>query len=356
MAPDPQQLATEIIRRCEALGFAAAGVCGVEPTRWRDELLAWLDAGKHGEMSWLKDQLGSRLEPALILDGARSILMVADLYVGRDDAIDDELPAGRGRIARYCRGRDYHKEIKKRLHKLADGLREAYPGEEFRSFVDTAPMLERELAARCGIGWTGKHTLIINEQLGSYLLLGGFATTMDLAPPDDQRSGVDRCGSCTRCIDACPTDAITPYSVDARRCISYLTIEHEAPIEPGFHEGIGQWLVGCDICQEVCPHNAPRNEHEATVHQRYAERRDSFDLLGVLGWSEGDRRSAFSVSAMKRITLTQMKRNAIICAGNALRAHHDDALKQQLIHIAGNEGEAPLLRETASTVLESLTA
>jgi len=357
MASEPQQRAGEIIERCRVLGFAAAGVCGVEPTRYRDELLAWLGAGKHGEMSWLKEQIDSRLEPALILDGARSVLMVADLYVDRNDAEDGPLDGARGRIARYCRGRNYHGEIKRRLHKLADHLREVYPGEEFRSFVDTAPMLERELAARCGIGWTAKHTLVINERLGSYLLLGGFATTMELAPPEDQPSAKDRCGECARCIDACPTGAITPYSVDATRCISYLTLEHESVIDPGLALAMGSWLAGCDVCQEVCPHNSPRGERAGDgVAGRYTPRRDSFDLLEVLGWSEGDRRGAFTTSAMKRITLTQMKRNAIICAGNAMRTQRNDGLMRRLKLIAGSGSEDRVVRTTASAVLESLPA
>lgn len=356
MQSDPRQRAENIIERCRSLGFAAAGVCGIEPTRYRDELLAWLDAGKHGEMSWLAEQVDARLEPALILDGARSILMVADLYVDRNHAGDAPLDGARGRIARYCRGRDYHAQIKRRLHTLADHLREEYPGEEFRSFVDTAPMPERELAARCGIGWVAKHTLVINERLGSYLLLGGFATTMDLESPQDQTTAIDRCGSCTRCIDACPTDAITPYSVDATRCISYLTIEHESVIDEGLVDPMGSWLVGCDVCQEVCPHNSPRAEREGiVVADRYAPKRDSFDLLEVLGWSEADRRGAFTTSAMKRITLTQMKRNAIICAGNTMRTHGNHRLMQRLTHIARSESEEPVLRQTASAVLKSLT-
>src|SRR5262249_20142541 len=151
-----------------------------------------------------------------------------------------------------------------------DSLRERFPAEQFRAFVDTAPVMEREHAARAGLGWIGKHTLIIHPRLGSYMLLGGVLTTMDIPAPAAQRRVTDHCGTCTRCIDACPTAAITPYSVDATRCISYLTIEHRGEIDPALHEGIGDWLFGCDVCQEVCPHNGGRDQTPGTKHQEEA--------------------------------------------------------------------------------------
>jgi len=303
------------------------GICAAAPTSRPRELLEWLEAGKHGEMTYLERHAAQRIDPGKMLPGAKSIICVADRY--SDGRADAALKAGHGRIARYARGDDYHIVMKKRLHRLCDDLAERFPGEMFRACVDTAPVLEREHAARAGLGAIGKHTLLIEPGVGSYLLLGEVITTVEL-PPDESRESIDPCGTCTRCIDACPTDAITPWSVDATKCISYLTIEHRGPIDETMHEPMGDWIFGCDICQEVCPHNQPTNRtREAPVHEAYEARRDSFDLLGVMNWTEDDRRAAFSRSALKRAKLPMMKRNAIIAAGNALaRAAADEDAHQ----------------------------
>jgi epoxyqueuosine reductase len=308
-------LSKQLIDRALASGFALAGIAGVKPSSWGDELREWLSQHKHGEMSWLNRNTELRQHPDRLIDNARSVLMVADLYTSRADNIDPPLKTGQGRIARYARGRDYHKTMKKRLMALTDQLRADYPDAGFKVFVDTAPVLERELAQRAGLGWTGKHTLLIHPQAGSYMLLGGIMTTLDLVAPESQRAEIDHCGTCTRCIDACPTDAITPYSIDARRCISYLTIEHRTPIDPELESGIGDWIYGCDICQEVCPHNSPRDDGQQS-NPVYSSERDRFDLLEVLNWSEDDRREAFIGSAMKRAKLHMMQRNARIVASN----------------------------------------
>lgn len=309
-------------------------------------------------MEYLDRHVDLRVEPARVLDGARSALIVADLYAVRGDNTDAPLARGHGRIARYARGRDYHTVIKKRLHALCDELRALAPDAEFRAFTDTAPVLERELAQRAGLGWIGKHTLVIEPELGSYLLLGGVFTTLQLEPCAEPVT--DHCGTCTRCIDACPTEAITPYSVDASRCISYLTIERREPIDPEFFEPIGDWLFGCDVCQEVCPHNAPTpRSHDAheSIHEAYepfetgGRARDSFDLLEVLGWAEADRRTAFTTSALKRATLDMMKRNALIVAGNQLSSN--DRLRARIEEIATDDAEAPMVRDTARQVLDT---
>ncbi|CAE7758487.1 queG [Symbiodinium sp. CCMP2592] len=266
-------------------------------------------------MDWLANHTDLRIHPDRLIDDARSILLVADVYASRADNIGSPLEQGQGRIARYARGKDYHKIMKKRLMALADDLRAEHPEAQFKVFVDTAPVLERELAQRAGLGWIGKHTLLIHPKIGSYFFLGGIVTTLDLEPPADQRPEPDHCGTCTRCIDACPTDAITPYSVDARKCISYLTIEHRSDIDPELVKHIGDWIYGCDICQEVCPHNSRRDDAQ-TINDAYTPTRDRFDLLEVLNWSEDDRREAFKGSAMKRAKLDMMKRNAKIVAQN----------------------------------------
>ncbi|MEO1511253.1 MAG: tRNA epoxyqueuosine(34) reductase QueG, partial [Planctomycetota bacterium] len=349
--PSPSQRVVEL---CLRRGFAAAGVCDLAASAYADELRDWLGRGCHGSMAYLEKSFDVRTDPSLLLEDARSAVMVADLYAVRSDNVDPPLPEGHGRIARYGRGRDYHDVIKKRLHAVCDELRSAYLGEQFRAFVDTAPVLERELAARAGIGWTGKHTLAIHPELGSYLLLGGFVTTMALEPPASQAVITDHCGSCTRCIDACPTDAITPYSVDATRCISYLTIERRGPIDAGLFEGVGDWLYGCDVCQEVCPHNSAEGfgrTGDAAVIPAYASERSSFDLLGVLGWDEDERREALRGSAMKRAKLSQWRRNAVVCLSSLARA--GDARARAAVEAATRDGD-PLVAETAKAAVRGL--
>jgi epoxyqueuosine reductase len=334
----------DVLERCAALGFAAAGVCKAEPSEQAGQLRTWLERGYAGTMQWMAEREDMRGDVRTQLDGARSVVMVTDLYARRGS--EDTPRAGFGRVARYARGRDYHKVLKKRLHQLCDALVEAHPGAKFRAFVDTAPVMERELAARCGLGWQGKHTLTIHPKLGSWFLLGGIVTTLELPVPEDQPTAVDHCGTCTRCIDACPTGAIEPYVVDGSRCISYLTIEHREAIDPELARAMGDWIFGCDICQEVCPHNSVR-EDGAEPNPAYEPRRDGFDLLEVLGWSEEDRRAAFVGSAMKRAKLEMMRRNAAIAAVNCLEGEPNPELRKALERIAGDEDEAEMVRVAA---------
>lgn len=317
-ATPQQELGAYLIERARSLGFACAGIASLEPIEHAEQLREWVEAGMHGEMGYLAQNNDKRTNPSTIMDAARCALVVGDLYASRDDNIDEPLKPGHGRIARYARGRDYHKLIKKRLVKLLLELQEEYPEAQFKAFVDTAPIPERDLAQRAGIGWVGKHTLIIHPKLGSYLFLGGIVMTLDAANPPEIETVIDHCGTCTRCIDACPTDAITPHRVDARRCISYLTIEHRSPIEPELASMMGDWVYGCDVCQEVCPHNSPKPAEllSETANPAYRSDRDSFDLLEVLGWDEDTRREAFEGSAMKRAKLGMMQRNAAIVLRN----------------------------------------
>lgn len=361
----PLQRPEELIDHlCRQAGFALWGMARLEPTCWEAELREWVATGKHGSMTWLMDHLEARLDPNQVLDGARSVVMVADLYATREDA-PDELDACEGAIARYARGRDYHKVIGTRLRRVCDELRTRFPAAQTRVFCDTAPVLERELASRCGLGWIGKHTLVIHPKLGSWMLLGGFLTTLELDAPETQQVHADHCGSCSRCIDACPTGAITPYSVDARSCISYVTIEHREAIEPSLSGKLNGWLFGCDICQEVCPHNSPRNRtHDSypLVREDYTPRRRGFDLLEVLGWDEHQRREAFRTSALKRAKLAQFKRNAVCVLGAMLDEHrtHQHRLDEQqrktivyrLAEIAADACEDAMVREAAQRVLD----
>ena len=360
--PTPHADGTAIVARAREMGFALAGITGAEPSEFPRELAAWLGNGKHAGMGWLAENTELRLDPRAMVPGATSVLLVADVYA---HAAGDAPPGGSGRVAKYARGDDYHRVMKAKLHELADELRESHPDHQFRAFVDTAPVLEREHASRAGLGWTGKHTLLINPDFGSYFALGGIITTLPLSIPEEQIARwlpvrgtpeTGHCGTCTRCIDACPTDAITPWSVDASRCISYLTIEHREPIDESFWAAIGDNLYGCDICQDVCPHNAEPSV--APIRSEYTPRHNSFDLLGVLGWTEDDRRAAFTRSAMKRAKLPMMKRNAIICATNAIAQDPtaSDGLRERIGALASDAHEKSIVRETARAALGILGA
>lgn len=330
----------DVLAACRSLGFALAGIAPAAPSTRAAQFSDWLSAGKHGTMHWLEESAPLRLDPDRLLSGARSFIVVADRYAPKHDASgDDQAPAPgntpepTGRIARYAHGLDYHAVMKRRLHTLADALRARHPTHEFRAFVDSAPVLEREHAVRAGLGFIGKHTLLINPVLGSYVLLGGLLSTLQLEPlhhPLDSRTDnaidnvvepTSRCGSCTRCIDACPTDAITPYSVDARRCISYLTIEHEGENEPSLNPHIGDWTFGCDICQEVCPFNqrrthVPTSVSEPPIHPGYTPTRNALPLLDALQWNEADRTRELSGSALKRLSLDMLHRNVRVALAN----------------------------------------
>jgi epoxyqueuosine reductase len=261
-------------------------------------------------MEYLHRRFEERTDPATYMPGARSVICVAMNY---HVPLNEPSPGPSGKIARYALGEDYHELMKGRLHALADWLRSAAPGAETRCAVDTAPLMEKELAARAGVGWIGKNTCVINAAVGSWLLLGEVITSLEL-PADEP--AVDRCGTCRRCIDACPTNAITePYRLDARKCISYLTIEHRGEIEPDLREKVGEWLYGCDICQDVCPWNG----HAAiSLNPALQPRFESGSLSAdqVLRWDDETYRRALRGSAMKRVKLPILQRNARIVAEN----------------------------------------
>ena len=308
-------------------------------------------------MSYLTDRVREMLDPSSVLEGARFVICVADRYDGSRDRQSGE-GSSRGRIARYARGRDYHDVLRRRLKELASAIQGSVPESSTRAVVDTAPLMERDHAVRAGLGAIGKNTLLIRQGEGSWLLLGEVLTTLELEPDVEFSDGAaqrDPCGSCTRCIEACPTDAITPFSVDATRCLSYTTIEHRGEIDRSLHRATGDWLFGCDVCQEVCPHNQPtRRTRRLPVLEEYRPRRDGFDLLDVLNWTEHDRREAFITSSMKRAKLEMMRRNAVICAGNALVKRDDSELHARLQEIAADPDESELVRRTAVMILEDL--
>lgn len=385
----PPNLTRDIVQACLALGFARAGVARALPSDRDREYRAWITSGKHGEMAYLAQRIDERLDITRLVPGARSVIVVADQYAPRGDTSSPIIP-GQGRIARYARGRDYHRVMRERLRTLVRRLSALYEQERFVSFVDTGAVLEREHAQRAGLGthdagppaFVGKHTLIIDPRLGSSLLLGGIATTLELTPSqpdgDDARAPLGAsnladespCGTCTRCIDACPTQAITPNVVDASRCVSYLTLEHSGPIAPELHAGMQSWIIGCDVCQDVCPFNRAesRADHERDrVHPAYTRGsggeggdgvggRSTLPLLEVLAWRDQDRREALAQSAASRASLDMLRRNALIALTNQAIAARDphqvaEAARQAQ---ALASGASQMLRTTADQVLERL--
>lgn len=234
------------------LGFDACGVSRAESLDVEAERLrTWLNSGMHGTMSWMENHLSKRIDPRILVPGAQSIVSVLQNYyqpVSLSDAPE------KGRISRYALGDDYHDVMRERLHELIEWLRKEAPDVEGRVFVDSAPVMDKAWAARAGLGWLGKHSNLINSRIGSWFFIGELIVNTELTPDSPI---TDMCGTCTRCIEACPTDAITdPYVVDASRCISYLTIEHrEDDIDDELSRQTGNWIFGCDICQDVCPWN-----------------------------------------------------------------------------------------------------
>jgi epoxyqueuosine reductase len=324
--PDPVELRRAVEAKAAELGFALVGVTRAAPTARRAELERWIAEGRHGDMAWLAERVGEMCDVRTLLPGARSVISVADRYHdGRPDRVEDG--RGRGRIARYARGKDYHDLVRDRLRKIARLVRELVPASTTRNCHDIQPVLEREQAARALLGAIGKHTLLLRPGLGSYFLLGEVITDAEIAPSDappgwESADGASRdaCGACTRCIDACPTGAITPWSVDATRCTAYLTIEHRGKIADEFFGKTGDWWFGCDICQEVCPHGQPtRASRRLGASALHAPRLDSIDLLEVLGWSGEDRARLVVSSALKRATLPMMKRNALLALASVAR-------------------------------------
>ena len=314
---DRLAIAAQIKQRAREIGFDLVGIASALPSRWGGYLRDWLDQGQAGEMQYLANRVEERTQPQVYLPGAQSVVCVAINYHVPLEAVPTEQRGRHGRIARYALGDDYHEVLKTRLRAVADWMRQEFPACQTRACVDTAPVMEKELAARAGIGWLGKNACLINPRIGSWLLLGEILTTLPL-PPDDEST--DHCGTCTRCIDACPTAAITePYRIDARKCISYLTIEHRGPIADELQPKMGDWLYGCDICQDVCPHNrrAPASADPALT-PRFPT--GTLDVTQIQSWSDEQYRENLRGSAMKRVKLPMLKRNAQIVRENLRQA------------------------------------
>ncbi|MFQ5806727.1 MAG: tRNA epoxyqueuosine(34) reductase QueG [Phycisphaerae bacterium] len=297
------------------LGFDQVGIARTVPSPWKTYYRQWLARGHAGSMRYLHGNAELRENPARLLPGARSAICVALSY-WRGASLASR-PGSRpvGRVAQYVRGADYHRVLRAMLQELLARLRERLE-EPFgqRVFVDTGPVLERELAAAAGLGWIGKNTMLVHERLGSYLFLGEIVTTLELEP---DAPVTDHCGNCTRCLEACPPRALPkPYQLDASRCISYFTIEHRGEVPAEFHEPIGNWVYGCDVCQQVCPFNrhAPAGTHPELTADRIPE---YLPLLDLLWLRSSEYRRLTNGTAARRARRNMWRRNATIALGNA---------------------------------------
>ncbi len=304
--------AAEVKRLAAECGFELAGVAGAEPLpEDAGRYLDWVNRGLAGEMGYLTDRRAViRTDPKLLLDGVRSIISVGKLYSGPEPLSTNWTDAEAGWISRYAWGEDYHDVVRRGLEQLVERLG---PGHAWKICVDTAPLLERSYAREAGLGWIGKNTCLINQDLGSWFFLGEILTTLDIEPDSPPP---DRCGTCTRCIDACPTEAIPRdgYELDARRCISYFTIELRGPVPPEMREGIGQHVFGCDICQDVCPWN---RDAPVTREPSFAPRHFAPPLEELAALSEADFREAFRGSPVLRAKYSGFLRNVAIAMGNS---------------------------------------
>lgn len=301
----PAQRAESVKAFARQAGFDLVGIAPAEPMRYADVFEAWLAAGKHGDMAYMAQDLPHRLNVRTKFPWARSLVCVALSYGPRGPQ-----PTERN-IARYAWGRDYHAVMDVKLRRLERLLKAQCKTKiECRTYSDATVLHEREFAARAGIGWVGKHTLILHPRHGSYFLLGELVTSLELAP--DAPIG-DHCGTCTRCIDACPTVAITPYAVDATRCISYLTIEHKAEIAPEFHAPMREagYMIGCDICQDVCPYNRrpmPATDHDLAPDAPLAH----VDPQAATHMKDDAWDAVTRTRAHRRVKLPQWQRNGAI--------------------------------------------
>jgi epoxyqueuosine reductase len=310
---DRVQLTADVKQWAGELGFSLCGVCPAVSPPGAERLDAWLAAGYAGQMDYLADRRKAYSDPNRVLDGVRSIVMLAMNYRTTEPL---QPQAGQGRISRYAWGSvDYHDLVHGRLEELGSRLRDRMPAARVRGIVDTAPVLEREFAQLAGLGWVGKNTLLLNRQEGSWFFLAALLTDVELAY--DTAHETDHCGTCRACLDACPTDAFPqPYVLDATRCVSYLTIELRDSIPGELREGVGEWLFGCDVCQDVCPWNS---KTPVSGHAEFEPRADGnpIDLIRLFDLDDAAFRKRFRHTPLWRPRRRGLLRNAAIVLGNS---------------------------------------
>lgn len=327
---DLQKIADQIKIFGRELGFGQVGIADTDLSTYEQHFQEWLDKGFHGEMGYMKKWGMDRLKPENVVPGTKRVIMVRLDYLPADARIKETLQDhNKAFISRYALGRDYHKVIRNKLKKLAKQIENLYGDFGYRAFVDSGPVLERGLAEKAGLGWIGKNTMLINSKAGSWFFLGTLLTDLEL--PIDQPQNKTHCGSCTACIDICPTKAIVaPNVLDARRCISYLTIEYKGNIPVEFRKPMGNRIYGCDDCQLICPWNKfakPTGEIDFTPRHNLDHR----DLVELFLLNEEEFLEITEGSAMRRVGYECWLRNIAIALGNAPSS--DDviyALQQRL--------------------------
>ncbi len=327
-----------------ALGFDAVGFARAEAAAAaRDNLAAFVGQGLHGDMGWMAETAPRRADPRVLWPEARSAVVVALNYGPARDPLPSLERRDRATVSVYAQGRDYHDVMKKRLRVLARWMHEMFD-EEVKLFVDTAPVMEKPLATAAGLGWQGKHTNLVSRRFGSWLFLGEVLTTLAFEPDAPES---DHCGECRRCLDVCPTAAFpAPYRLDARRCISYLTIEHKGHIADEFRAAMGNRIYGCDDCLAVCPWNKFASP---TPHEEFAARvADAPALAELAGLDDPAFRARFSGSPVKRIGRDRFVRNVLIAIGNS----GDPALAEVARSLV--DDVSPLVRAMAAWALKRL--
>lgn len=332
-------------QRSEQLGFDGVGICRADEA-WDagERLEAFVEAERHGAMDWMKTTLERRKTPTSMWPDARSAVVVGLNYGPRTDPMRNLDATDRGNISVYARGKDYHDVLKKRLKQLARDFVHSFDA-DVKVFVDTAPLMEKPLAAKAGLGWQGKHTNLVSRPLGSWLFLGVMLTDAELTPDSAE---IDHCGSCRACLDICPTDAFpAPYQLDARRCISYLTIEHPGPIPTEFRAAMGNRIYGCDDCLAVCPWNKFAEQARENAFWARPEL-DLPELADLVALDDAGFRDVFSGSPIKRIGQARFVRNVLIAIGNSNQSALLSAVTPRL------DDPEPLIRGAAIWALMRL--
>jgi len=341
--PFEDRLRDEALR----LGFAAVGVARADAAPLAGaRLRQWLAEGAHGEMIWMEERASQRAAPAGLWPDVKSVIALGMSYAPGRDPLALSGEGTRGRISVYAQGGDYHDLVKRTLKALARWIVAEAPDSDLKVFVDTAPVMEKPLAEAAGLGWQGKHTNLVSRTHGSWLFLGAIYTTLDLAPDPARNS---TCGSCDACQRACPTDAFpAPYRLDARRCISYLTIEHKGPVPEEFRVALGNRIYGCDDCLAVCPWN--KFADAAAANRAFLPRAELVapDLGSLLSLDDAGFRQVFAGSPIKRIGRDRMVRNAAYAAGNSGEARFVPALRGLL------DDSSDVVRDAAGWALDRL--
>jgi epoxyqueuosine reductase len=329
-------LETRLKQHAKEIGFDLAGIAPATEADGFDRLRDWLDAGFAGDMEYMSRHAEARRHPQSILPAVRSVVMVAVNYKPQ---FDERAAPEFARVARYARGPDYHDVLRQRLNVLLEWVQVQAPGCRGRGVVDTAPLLERDFARRAGLGWFGKNTMLLNKKLGSYFFLGALLLDLELQPDPPHETA--HCGTCTACLDACPTQAFPgPGQLDSRRCISYLTIELRMQIPADLREGLGDWIFGCDVCQEVCPWNRKAPLANDAVFPTQSDL-VSLDPVELLGLSHEEFRARFRGTALMRTKRSGLLRNAALVLGNRGDPATLPALRRAL------DDSDPMVREAA---------